>query len=806
MKRVALARRCASGPANRRLSIWPAADRTAFTRVQRYPESWGHLVLAVGLGVVYVPGTMSAAEASDQDSAIETIIVTATKREESIQDVPIAVSAIAGEDLAARGVQDIYGLMEVAPSIVVYNSNSTSNGGTLRIRGVGTTGNNPGLEAAVGTFIDGIYRSRAGLAFNDLTDLDRVEILRGPQGTLFGKNTVAGAVNIITRKPEFDDALSVSGGLGNLESRDFGLVANGVLSDDVLAGRLSVAYRQRDGYYEDIDTDAAYDNRDRRSVRAQLLWMPDPDVEVRIIVDGTDKDESCCPAAFWITGPTSPVVAALGGDITPFQVDGPQTVGVNSEPFELVDDSGQSVDVTWRTTAGETFRSITAWRDFEVSRDQDIDFTNADIAAPTDTDESFRNFSQEFQFYGENDSLSWLVGAYFYTEELESDEVIGFAANGATYLATIIGAPQVAPLLDGDPAGRGIPGQGYDAVYFSDTTGWSLFSHDVWRVSESAEVVLGLRYSNEEKDAGAIINGAPFGESISDPFCAFVPLDSLCDNASYNNAADESKLTGTVKVAWSADEDLRLYASYSHGYKAGGFNLDQEAVGNRDADGNLVDQSHFGPETSDSLELGLKGQFLERRLTINSALFHTTFKDFQLNTFTGLGFTVGNVKEAVARGVEIESSFAPSGDLYLTAGVTYADTRYGDDLAVANAHLAGKRLTQSPLWQSSLSAFFERDLPGTGWRFLANANWFHIGEVNTGSDLDPEKFREGFGLVNAQAGVRSPDGRYEVVAWGRNLTDRRMNTLVFDSVFQTGSWHTWTNPPRTFGLRVQANF
>ena len=764
------------------------------------------LGVVVGLGFVGQPWTASAAESAEADSAIETLIVTATKREESIQDVPIAVTAIAGEDLAARGVQDIYGLMEVAPSVAVYNSNSTTNGGTLRIRGVGTTGNNPGLEAAVGTFIDGIYRSRAGLAFNDLSDLDRVEILRGPQGTLFGKNTVAGAVNIVTRKPEFDNAFSVSAGLGNLESRELGLIANAVLSDDVLAGRLSIAHRQRDGFYENIETDAAYDNRDRRSVRAQLLWTPNADVEVRVILDDTDKDESCCPAPFWINGPTSPVVAALGGDITPFEIDDASSVGVNSEPYEVVGDSGQSVDVTWSMPQGPTFRSITALRDFEVARDQDVDFTNADIAAPTDTDESFRNFSQELQLYGESDRLAWLVGAYFYTEELKSDEIIGFAEDGAIYLATIIGAPQVAPLLDGDPAGRGIPGQGYDALFFSDTEGWSLFSHDAWKVSETTEIVLGLRYSSEEKNAGAIINGAPFGESVSDPFCAFVPISSLCDNASYDNTADESKLTGTLKAVWLPADNQRFYASFARGYKAGGFNLDQEAVGNRDANGNLVDQSRFGPETSDSLELGFKGQFLDRRLTINSAVFHTTFTDFQLNTFTGLGFTVGNVKEAVARGVEIESSFAPSGDLYLTAGVTYTDARYADGLVPANAHLAGKRLTQSPLWQSSLSAFFERDLPAAGWRFLANANWSYIGEVNTGSDLDPEKFRDGFGLVNAQVGVRTSDGRYEVIAWGRNLTDRRMNMLVFDSVFQTGSWHTWVNPPRTFGLKVRANF
>ena len=762
------------------------------------------LLMLVGFTAIGLLPAVSAAETTEPEAAIETVIVTATKREESIQDVPIAVSAIAGEDLVARGVQDIYGLMEVAPSVVVYNSNSTTNGGTLRIRGVGTTGNNPGLEAAVGTFIDGVYRSRAGLAFNDLTDLDRVEILRGPQGTLFGKNTVAGAVSIVTRRPEFENAFTVSAGLGNLASREFGLIANAVLSDNVLAGRLSIAHRQRDGHYVDIDTDDAYDNRDRRSIRAQLLWTPTADVDVRVILDDVDKDESCCPAAFWINGPTSPVVAALGGDITPFEVDGEQRVGVNSKPYEVVADSGQSVDVTWRIPQGATFRSISASRDFEVARDQDIDFTNADIAAPTDTDESFRNFSQEFQLYGKSDRIAWLVGAYLHTEELRSDEIIGFATKGATYLATIIGAPQIAPLLDGDPAGRGIPGQGYDAVYFSDTKGWSLFTHDVWEVNETMDVVLGVRYSTEEKDAGAIINGAPYGESVSDPFCAFVPIGSLCDNASYNNVADESKLTGTLKAAWAPSAGLRLYASYGHGYKAGGFNLDQEAVGNRDADGNLVDQSHFGPETSDSLEFGLKGQFLDRRLTVNGALFHTTFSDFQLNTFTGLGFTVGNVKEAVARGVEIESTFAPSSAFYLTAGVTYTDARYADDLAAANQHLAGKRLTQSPLWQSSVSAFFERDLPGTGLQLLANANWFHIGELNTGSDLDPEKFREGFSLINAQVGLRTADGRYEAIVWGRNLADRRINTLVFDSVFQTGSWHTWVNLPRTFGLRARA--
>ncbi len=736
---------------------------------------------------------------------IEEVIVTATKREESIQDVPIAVSAFLGEDLAARGVEDLYGLAEVAPSIAVYSSNSTSNGGTLRIRGVGTTGNNPGLEAAVGTFIDGIYRSRAGLAFNDLIDVDRVEILRGPQGTLFGKNTVAGAVNVLTRKPEFENTLDLTLGAGDFNSGQMAVVGNGVLSEDILAARVTYAYRQRDGFYENVDTGDAYDNRDRHNVRLQLLWTPSDDVEVRIIGDRTERDETCCPAAFWIPGPTSPVVAALGGDIAPFEVDGSVRVGANYEPYEIVRDQGLSVDVRWEADNGVSFRSITARRDYEVARGQDIDFTNADILHPQDTDESFENISQEVQLYGETDHLSWLVGAYAYTEDLESTEYIVFSHDGGNYLGALFGAPALAAVVMGDPAGRGVPGQGYDAVFFSETEGWSAFTQNTWRATERFDVTLGLRYSTEEKDAGAIINGAPFGETVDDPFCGIVPIASLCDNLSYNNKEDESEVTGTLKGAFAVTEDVNLYASYSRGYKAGGFNLDQEAVGFRDANGDPVDQSRFDPETSDSFELGAKARGMEGRLTVNSALFHTRFDQFQLNTFTGLGFTVGNVKEVTSQGLEVESMVALGGGVFLTAGFTYADARYGDGLIEANAHLEGKRVTQSPLWQSSMSVFVERDIPDTDWRFVLNANWSHVGEVNTGSDLDPEKVRAALNLLNAQFGVRSSDGRYEAIVWGRNLTDKTTNSLVFDSVFQGGSWHTFVNPPRTAGVTVKVS-
>lgn len=201
------------------------------------------------LPVLFVPLTFSFVPASAfaGEGAIEEIVVTATRREQSIQDVPIAVSAFSGEDLEARGVQDLYGLQEVSPSISVYSSNSTSNGGTIRIRGVGTTGNNPGLEAAVGTFIDDVYRSRAGLAFSDFVDIDRVEVLRGPQGTLFGKNTSAGALHIITKKPEFERAGHLALSVGDFDDRQVqGSYTDGLVEDTLafrLAGNVAPARR-----------------------------------------------------------------------------------------------------------------------------------------------------------------------------------------------------------------------------------------------------------------------------------------------------------------------------------------------------------------------------------------------------------------------------------------------------------------------------------------------------------------------------------------------------------------------------------
>lgn len=919
-------------------------------------------VLFVPLTLLFIPAPASAAE-----GAIEEVVVTATRREQSIQDVPIAVSAFSGDDLQARGVQDLYGLQEVSPSISVYSSNSTSNGGTIRIRGVGTTGNNPGLEAAVGTFIDDVYRSRAGLAFSDLVDIDRVEVLRGPQGTLFGKNTSAGALHIITKKPEFERAGHVALSAGNFDDWQVQGSYTDALIDDLLAFRLAGNVHQRDGYYEDEVTGDAYDSRDRWTVKGQVLWTPTANIENRFIADYTDRDEDCCPARYdfvnrTVQGQSSTSRGALSSGLPPGQVvdmllaelgrppipensaipDDEYEVGLNFEPFEKVEDWGVQNQLEWAINDTATLTSITAYREFDVERGQDIDFSGADIAEPQNTIESFENFSQEFRLTFSSGNVDFLFGAYYYTEDIVTDESIRLAEQGPRYLAAIqtglvdmllgvpVGTFQTAPLGtfslpgigdpgtfrgaalgsfdsvsrtlvgDGTPRGNHEVGDGYRADFEQETEGWSLFTHNVWHMTERWDLTLGLRYTWEKKEATTLINGvAPVGASSpedlafqladnltnEDHCTGLAAVGALCNNASWEDDQTEKEWSGTVSLGYAISDDFNVYVSYSRGYKAGGFNLDQQAIevdpfgtflatgglpvflggpagtvddipqevldATPNGDGRngfiefpcgtlggvvalstdilpclILDDDHqFEPEFVDAYELGIKANFLEGRLTTNLAVFYSDFEDFQLNTFTGTGFLISNTDKMISKGVELESMWTPAANVYLTFGVTYADARYGDDLnkqGVTPASLfldqdyntledwgdlenvEGRQITHAPYWQGSASLFVEQpitpDIIGYG-----NVNVGYRGEHNTGSDLDAEKDVGGETLVNLQLGVRASDDRWDVQFWARNLFDNHVKTLVFDSVFQSGSFSTFFGPPRMIGMTLRTS-
>ena len=753
-------------------------------------------------GMVFAPFPTYAAE-----SVIEEIVVTATKREQSIQDVPIAVTAILGEDLTARGVQDLQDLQNVSASLSVYDSNTSSNGGTLRIRGVGTTGNNAGLEAAVGTFIDGIYRSRSGQAFTDLVDVERIEILRGPQGTLFGKNTSAGALHIITKEPEFEPAGHLSVTAGSLDTiRTEGSYTDSLI-DNVLAYRLSGSLNRRDGYYEDLDTNDEFAERDRWTVKGQLLWIPTDNLEARLIVDVSERNESCCPATFRSLGPTASIIQALGGNPVVAFDDDDVDVGTNFDPFENIDEWGVSLEIDWHIN-GITLTSLTGYRDFEATRGQDVDFTNADIYLPGNTDEEFENFSQELRLTGSHGDVDWLVGVYGYTEDIKNaGRFLELSRQGPAFFDLLFGGTgAVAGLLD--------VGDGLRGAFSQDTDGWAIFTHNTWHATNHLDLTVGLRYSDEQKDGRSLINGTGGPNQVANNWpCASLPIPTFCNNAGFDSKSDEEEFTGTVNLAYQVHDTTNVYVSYSRGYKTGGINLDPTANKFDPAAGTFSDNSVFDPEFANAWEIGTKSRFLDGRVTINNALFYTDFQDFQLNTFNGAFFTIDNVNEVISQGIETEIDWLIVDGVNLVAGLTYADTRYGNDAGTINngssptgvTILDDQRITHAPLWQGNAAIFVNRRIPGSDWRYLANASWSHRGEHNTGSDLDPQKVQGAYNLWNAQLGVRTPNGRYEALLWGKNLGDTRYNTIVFDSVSQSGSFNAFVGTPRTFGVTLKAS-
>jgi outer membrane receptor protein involved in Fe transport len=844
--------------------------------------------------------------------AMEELIVTSTKREASVQDIPIAVSAFGEEELEARGIADLSDLQQISPSISVYGSNSTVNGGTLRIRGMGTTGNNPGLEAAVGAFVDGVYRSRSGQAFNDFLDVERIEILRGPQGTLFGKNTSAGAVHIITQKPSMDWGAHASVSYGNYDYKKATGSVTGPIVEDLLAFRVAGSWADREGYYEIFNDSDAFSELDRYSLRGQLLFTPVEEFEARLIVDYTKKEESCCPAGIEAVDVRSGLAVALLGGSVDLDRRGrvvsahnrkEREVGVNYDPKERVEDWGASLEMNWDMFENTTITSITAYRQFHDFYSEDVDFTDADILRPQNAFDDFETLSQELRAQGTafDDLLDWLVGVYAYREEIGTGDSVRFGTQGGAFvsmLATWVSATDT----PGSPtalAGLFPTDAGYRARWSQETEGWAIFTDNTFNLTESLHLTLGARYSHEIKEAEGIINGARPGTSVNDPtptqFPPLVPLglnwceslnfvaggffrdsrpfgaagglQALCDNPSWKNDATEREWTYTGKLAYDLTDETIVYVSYSRGYKAGGFNLDQDSYDLIVGPGGttsftpcsatltntcLLDSTRFDPEFSDAYELGLKTTLLDGRLRLNIAGFYTEFEDFQLNTFTGLGFVISNVDEVESRGGELEMLFEAAEGVLLNLGVTYADTRYGDNVDLVFGHnypqagpvpvvplppgsdnpfdgidppldcnnpppggvfdprtcvnVDGERITHAPAWQGAIGLMIEQPIPGTELMWFWNTNAAYRGRHNTGSNLHPLKEQSAYWVLGAQIGLRPADANWEVRFWGTNLTNEIVKTIVFDSVFQTGGQSAFYNEPRMFGVTLSYNY
>jgi iron complex outermembrane receptor protein len=820
------------------------------------------LPLARGIALVLaISGTGAAASAWAADTAGQTtlteIIVTAQKREQNIQDVPISVIALSAQQLKEGGVSDIKNLQALVPGLTV-TSTTSENVTTARIRGIGTVGDNPGLESSVGVVIDGVYRPRNGVGFGDLGEIEQIEVLEGPQGELFGKNNDAGVINIVTKRPSstFGATAEVTG--GNYNDREINASVTGPLGD-IAAARFYAGYQKRDGFL-DVNTglgpngDNRTDNRNLYTMRGQFLVTPSDAVNFLFIADYSKRNESCCGAVQLDDGPFNGITNALAS-VPPL---GGQTgaIGIASPPLphfsrqaysnqpvtQQIRDEGISGELNWDLGFGK-LTSITAWRDNTIVAGNDVDYTGIDIVqepANQGNQTDFKQASQEIRLAGKNGPLDWLVGGFFSSEILTTNTAI-YAGNDFDLYISGVASASVGPPnfllttgLTGKPPGSlFIPGVSGEADWYRQTSkSYAFFTNETYNIAQGLDLTAGVRFTEEKKNADSNFADPDGGSACGQlaPTLAGLPpgneqtllLVLGCTTVFNPNFAgkstaqslSEGNVSGTLKLSYHFTDDVMGYVSWANGYKAGGINLSRVANSFT-----LVPDfnTEFPRETVQSYEVGLKSLLADRTLRLNASIFDQKYTNFQLNTFNGLVFVVSSIRNVESKGAEFDTTWAtPLSGLSLSAGVTYAFTNItnfgGPDVVALFApdiatplHRLNDRLSFAPLWSGVASATYTVPF-SSSLEFHANVNEKYNSSYNTGSDLDPQKLQGGYGLLGGRLGLGAPDGKWSVDLWGANLTNKYIYQVAFDAPFQPNQIDAFIADPRTFGITARTKF
>ncbi|NWG47160.1 MAG: TonB-dependent receptor [Alphaproteobacteria bacterium] len=800
--------------------------------------------LAFGVGLAALPAL----------AQVDEIVVSATKRERSLQDVPIAVTPIDGELARNAGVTDLRDITRLAPSFHFTTGQSSTAGTTAYIRGIGTGADNPGFESAVGIFIDGVYRNRSNVGISELPEIERIEVLRGPQGTLFGKNTSAGALNVITAGPEFESRAFAEASYGNLNAWHLGAGATGPLVGDELAFRIDGKVRQRDGYIEDLTSDKELNNRDRWFLRGQLLWEPNADVSLRVIADYAEQDEFCCSTINLIQGPTAAAVNTIAalqpgllGIVTRDRDARQTTVSPARDTLETVEEWGISGELNW-DLGFANLTSITSYRDWQTERNQDIDFHDVDRAYRDGYETGFETFTQELRLQGENGWLNWLVGGFFADETLPLKDTIRFGADAAAYVDFVTFGSSGRTLfgtIPGPLSILGLANPGLDAVYFTppaagdgqqadnyevETQTFAAFTHNEIQLADPLTFAFGLRLNHETKDISANLNSqaavcdemrslflapAVQGLAMSPAGAALLlgcnPAIDTEGNLNATDSREETEWTGEASLTYEVLQQLSVYGRYAHGYKAGGYNLDRSSFDYTTFDGTGgpdLDQLAFEPEFVDMFEIGWKSTLFNRRVTLNGALFYQKFEDYQINYFSGFGFVTENAQEVISKGVELDMIAQPLDGLFFQGGVLYNEAQFGEDigLVIGGNTVDGRTVNDAPRWVLTGATTYNFPIANTGLTGLAHLDVRWNSKYNTGSDLDPNKINDNYAIWNTRVGIAGNEGQWGLEFFVRNLTDEYYSIIAIDVPEQPGTYAAYPNEPRTFGVVGRVEF
>lgn len=783
--------------------------------MKKYSLSKKQLVLAVAMtmpGVAFSQG-------------LEEVIVTAQKRAQSLQDVPIAVSALSGDWMKQNNVAD---LEDVAALIPNLSLSGTPGINTVRIRGLGTGGGNAAFEQSVGMYVDGIYAGRGYQFSLPYLDVERIEVLKGPQGVLFGKNSIAGAISITNARPspEFEAEIGLS-----YEAENDGYSVEAVINGELmpgLSGRLAASYVEEGGW---IDNTLLNEN-DQPEVkmggyRASLLWDASDDVEVYFKYDHgvNEKTGSEMGIRHIVTGSTNPFAPGNPTWLSQYQEVDPdvgviedhvQSAGVSltDEPdgyFKDVDSDAFTLQVDW-DLGDHTLTSLSGYSTYDVDTFSDQSFSPLTIINQYG-EEEFSQFTQELRLTSPvGEPFEYIVGLFYMDRSLDLP-----AGHTDLDLTALVGGPVLGgpfPPLPSASVASSIVSR-----FSEDTTSFSVFGQLTWNITDALRTSLGLRYSHEEKDAGISKTQYDLGTTIP-----LNPLGSLFNavvfNArdyTYSDKRTEENIDPSLNIQWDVNDALMVYAAANKATKAGGYNA-------ADLSGN-PDVIEYDEEEATGFEIGAKAELLDNRLRLNGALFHTAFDNLQVSLLDGAtnSFFIGNAAEATTQGLELDATYALIEAVTIGGSLAYLDSYFNDfpgapcatsiyrqadcvgEGPASSRNAKDETMIHSPEWSGNVHVAYE--VPLTDSTVLGvRLDALYVDDFRYSlSYADPLR-QDSYVKWNARLSLTAADGRWELPLVGRNLTDETTTSFGDPTFLSPGVYFGNVDSPRQIFLNATWRF
>ncbi|RYM14855.1 TonB-dependent receptor [Sphingobium cupriresistens] len=770
----------------------------------------------------------------------EVIVVTARRRQETAQEVPLAISVVKGDSIEATGNFNIVKLQQLAPTLQVYTTNPRNTSVNIRGLGVPFGLTSDGFEQGVGIYVDDVYNSRVAAATFDFLDVAQVEVLRGPQGTLYGKNTTAGAINITTNQPTFDFEGRAELTVGNLNYKQAKAAVSGPLTDTI-AARIAIAATTRRGTLYNVTSQRWINEQDNLGIRGQLLFKPNDDFSITLSGDYSKQDPECCGTTFVRVGKTQRALARQYDALAVAQ----NYVVPSRNPYDRLSDldsnlnagnkiGGVSAKAVWNVGPG-TLTSVTAWRFWDWKPENDRDFTGLSIVAKSQNPSQQDQYSQEFRYNYESEKVDFVVGLFGFKQRIDTQgtEQQGSAASQWSLTGALANDPSV---LEGLTASN---------TQWLKSTSVALFGQVSWKATDALTIQPGARLNYDKKSgfyerivtngAGAIISCTPTpaaGSVLAAQCGVYQPQVSAPSDSAWNFTYD-------LNVNYKVARDVLAYATYAKSFKTLGINQNGLPL---NADNTVnYDAGTVKPESVNHYEIGLKTQFWDRRATFNLSAFRTDIKNFQATVNGGQFGTVrgylANAERVRSQGIEADFKIVASNRFTAYANAAYTDAQYKKftnapcppelsggtlqpsgqpadysqpgvpgALSPRQCDISGQTLPGVSKWAFSYGA--EYNIPVT---LLAKEGQAYLGvdgnyRSHWNSNASPSIYTDvkGYALTNFRAGFRGEG--FDIFGWVRNAFDVDYIENLQVAPGNTGLIAGQVGDPQTWGGTIKVSF